>query len=694
MLHYHEDGLIMRLIWAKHGHVSLRALYYSVPCAAMSFGLTYMMTHSAEDLEDQGMRDLSIEDLHPPATWAITTGLLLLLIGMRVRHSLARFWEGASLLCQMRGEWFDSVDCLITFSRGAMETRRREVWEFRHTLVRLMSLCHSYGLVVMKGDDHSAYECIDVEGLDAQTLEMIVECKDKYDFDSVELILHMIKVLVTKNFDEGILQVAPPILSRVYQTLSRGLVNLLNAKKIKDVRFPLPLAQIIALLLTINLITTPLIVCASIRSQIWAPITTWMWEFVIFSMYFIAVELEMPFGDDDNDLPLEDFQTNMNSSLLMLLHEASDAVACMGSGFVHDRGFSRLEEARTKKKAEVWDKDSCTTRRTSGRPGNHLPPRSGSILALRHKWQRMSSGARSQRHTGSDGSVMTVGQTCAQSESTDQAISLQVSRDGDLGGSSPRGTARPSEEALDGDRGGSAPMNKSGRLEEPLVDGDKGGSSEVQTVASQFRSKTHAPLRASNLTSAAKAAVDDLVQATLAELDVKLKTQVVMSSGQVTAVHENTRALQRLTESVALLKESTVVAQRLVNSISAHAMMARAHEVPRGVGFAGDLDPIGGACGHHGGGGSSYANGHRGGGDGRSGGSASRVLPAVPPLRLSGGNPPGPQVPWVCAPKEGSPLDLPGEEVPYGTGDSPVAQAMCCSSTVCKGGALHARRVV
>ena len=40
--------------------------------------------------------------------------------------------------------------------------------------------------------------------------------------------------------DDGVLKVAPPILSRVYQTLSRGFVNFLNAKKIADTRFPFP----------------------------------------------------------------------------------------------------------------------------------------------------------------------------------------------------------------------------------------------------------------------------------------------------------------------------------------------------------------------------------------------------------------------------------------------------------------------
>ena len=51
--------------------------------------------------------------------------------------------------------------------------------------------------------------------------------------------------LIFTLFD-GVLAIPPPILSRVYQTLSRGFVNLLNAKKIADTRFPFPYAQTIA----------------------------------------------------------------------------------------------------------------------------------------------------------------------------------------------------------------------------------------------------------------------------------------------------------------------------------------------------------------------------------------------------------------------------------------------------------------
>jgi len=85
----------------------------------------------------------------------------------------------------------------------------------------------------------------------------------------------MIQVLTTQALDDGVLKIAPPILSRVYSTA-------------------------------------------------WAAICTFITVFTFHSLNFIAIELEMPFGDDENDLPLDHFQAEMNRSILLLLHEMSD----------------------------------------------------------------------------------------------------------------------------------------------------------------------------------------------------------------------------------------------------------------------------------------------------------------------------------------------------------------------------------
>lgn len=127
--------------------------------------------------------------------------------------------------------------------------------------------------------------------------------------------------------DDGVLKIPPPILSRVYQTISRGFVNLLNTKKITDTKFPYPFAQIIALFLLLHLIMSPALITASVPRKVFAPILTFLAVFSMFALNFISIELENPFGLDANDLPLTHFQKEMNDCLLMLLHPNTDLVS-------------------------------------------------------------------------------------------------------------------------------------------------------------------------------------------------------------------------------------------------------------------------------------------------------------------------------------------------------------------------------
>merc|ERR1712176_765428 len=138
--------------------------------------------------------------------------------------------------------------------------------------------------------------------------------------------LHLLQSLITKALDEGVLRIPPPICSRVYQTISRGFVNLLNAKKIVDTRFPFPYAQMIAFLMLLHVVFTPLVVSCLLTSKIVAVLYTFVPICGMFSLNYIAIELENPFGTDDNDLPVAHFQTEMNQCLLMLLHDNTDMI--------------------------------------------------------------------------------------------------------------------------------------------------------------------------------------------------------------------------------------------------------------------------------------------------------------------------------------------------------------------------------
>ena len=110
-------------------------------------------------------------------------------------------------------------------------------------------------------DGLDGYPVIDLGGMDTTSLQWLHDCKfDKHlNFNRVEVLIHMIQNLIVENQENGVLKIPPPILSRVFQTISRGQVNLANCKKITMTLFPFPCAQIIRFMWLVLNFGTPLV---------------------------------------------------------------------------------------------------------------------------------------------------------------------------------------------------------------------------------------------------------------------------------------------------------------------------------------------------------------------------------------------------------------------------------------------------
>jgi len=354
MIDYEEDWLAPLLLKCE-GSVALRASMYAVPSAILGILLVYL-----DEWAPGGREDLGLLDIGSSHVWNAVTAMMGILIGFRTRQALSRFWEGTGLLHQMRGEWFDTVSNCVTFSINAKKTKPLEVMKFRHTIVRLMSLAHGSALEEIAGNQVQL-DTIDVFGLDQGTLRHLKSCHEKYKFNKVEVMLHLVQSLITDAHSGGILTVPPPILSRVYQTISRGFVNLLNAKKITDTRFPFPYAQLITFLLYALTVLTPMIMSTTVTSKVMCGIITFVPVFAMYSLNFIAIELENPFGVDTNDLPLEHFQSEMNSCLLMLLHTNTDLIATTSNDCMMDFDSLYKEICDAEHEGEEEDRMSSRT---------------------------------------------------------------------------------------------------------------------------------------------------------------------------------------------------------------------------------------------------------------------------------------------------------------------------------------------
>jgi len=324
MIDYREAWLLP-LVFKLQGSVYARCAIFAVPSSLLTIIL--VMTEAwVPGYREETM----LAALDSSAIWAMLTAVLIFMVSFRTRQGYSRFWEGTGLLHQMKGEWFDTVSNCVTFTISANKERVKEVEQFRHTIVRLMSLCHGCALEEISGTS-GMMDVIDATGLDADTLRHLKECVEVRRFNRVEVILHMLQNLITDAQERKITLIAPPILSRVFQTISRGYVHLLTTKKITDTKFPFPYVQLIVTLLLLHSIITPLVVSSCVRSLVLAPVLCFIPLFGAHALNFTAMELEDPFGEDANDLPLAHFQIEMNKCLLMLLHPHTDLIPSVSS---------------------------------------------------------------------------------------------------------------------------------------------------------------------------------------------------------------------------------------------------------------------------------------------------------------------------------------------------------------------------
>jgi len=305
MLYYDNTSWSVRQMLQVRGSVFPKALLWACPSVCISIGF-----HTAiQEFE------WDVPNLNGSQIWTGYNMALGFLLVFRTQQAYSRWWEGGTLLQQVRGEWYNATSSLIAFTAQGDERLQRVV-HFQHLIVRLMSMlyCSALQQVAMMHDDR--FEILNIDGLEEDSLRYLRMSQDR-----CEVLLQWVQRLVVMNVSNGVLPIPPPILSRVFQELSRGMVNLQNARKLREFPFPFPYAQMITLMLIIHWIITPIANCLIIENKVWAALLSGLSVFVFWCLNYIAIEIELPFGDDVNDLPIAEMQKDMNQSLWVLLEK-------------------------------------------------------------------------------------------------------------------------------------------------------------------------------------------------------------------------------------------------------------------------------------------------------------------------------------------------------------------------------------
>lgn len=285
------------------GSVLHRASVWAVPASALAVVINLFFYH-----EDTTSGPVI-------SAWYSYSFLLSFLVVFRTQQAYSRYWEGASLLHKAKGDWLNAMSCVIAFCTNdpAMYT---EVKAFQHAVVRLMSLLHCTALQQVAMMDDEAFDIIELVGIDLDKLQHLTANPD----NKCLILLQWIQKMLVKGLVEGILTVPAPIMTRTFQQLGNGYTNLIDAQKITDIPFPFPYTQMVSLLLFVATFVTPIVTGLNIESPFWAGGLTFFGIFGFWAINFIAAEIEMPYGDDTNDLPIAEIQKEMNRDLKILIH--------------------------------------------------------------------------------------------------------------------------------------------------------------------------------------------------------------------------------------------------------------------------------------------------------------------------------------------------------------------------------------
>ncbi|CAE7041767.1 unnamed protein product [Symbiodinium sp. CCMP2456] len=312
MIVYEHGTWGIQVLLRLRGSVIPKALVWAVPCAAATVLLhLYWNREKAEDNRE-------MEGIH--TIWSAFTFVLGFLIVFRSNQAYSRFWESVTLFHQISGEWTSAFSNILSFCSPDPQ-KQEQVDEFRQYLTRLMSLLHCSALQTTCELDDDSLEVLDLGAVSSTGLLHFRDSPDR-----CETVMLWLQRLIMDAERSKLLEAPPPILSRAFQELSRGMVSMTNLRKIRDVPFPFPYSQFLSCILLAHWILTPLVASQTVMKPWWAGIIVFVVVTSYWTLFYIAQEIDQPFGEDANDLPVREMQRKFNAKLEFFIRPDSYTV--------------------------------------------------------------------------------------------------------------------------------------------------------------------------------------------------------------------------------------------------------------------------------------------------------------------------------------------------------------------------------
>mmetsp|Transcript_5961 Transcript_5961/g.13124 ORF Transcript_5961/g.13124 Transcript_5961/m.13124 type:complete len:664 (+) Transcript_5961:97-2088(+) len=292
------------------GSVFPMATLLAIPSALAAFILKYLVNADLVRL------DMMNHFGNSNSVYSGFTFVLGFSLVFRTSESYHRFWTAATSCHEMGSEWSDCCSSLIAFVQVSKKPPE-VVQQFTHRVVRLFCLLHAMAMEEIAHLQEGNFPLIDIAGLNQQDLKALLadECHGK----RVQVVLSWIKICIIEAWDNGLLNVPPPILTRVFQELGLGLVEYHKAQQVVIWPFPFPYTQMNLVLIYVYMFVTPLVIVTWDLEPWLAGLGTFFSVLCMIGLDLIASELENPFGEDANDLPVREIHSQMIRILLLLL---------------------------------------------------------------------------------------------------------------------------------------------------------------------------------------------------------------------------------------------------------------------------------------------------------------------------------------------------------------------------------------
>jgi len=248
------------------------------------------------------------------AAFGMYTGTLAFLLVFRTSKCYSRFWHCATSCCTLRAQMLEAASSLIcfTFMSKASED---EIEQFQRSVVGLTSTLHAAALGNVCGRRLEEFTILEWKALEPKYHARLLQHSPR---ERVDLVYMWLNGLIVRSLKSGLLNVPPPILSRVFQETEKAMVEYNQVLEVMTIPFPFPYAQTAYFLLALLGLFTPWAMCSWTDHPVSTACCTFVAIACLASLELIANQLENPFGEDPNDLPVDSFQLALNESLSLM----------------------------------------------------------------------------------------------------------------------------------------------------------------------------------------------------------------------------------------------------------------------------------------------------------------------------------------------------------------------------------------